>query len=362
MATRTRDSAPGREKRGTSPSHVPQKATKSSSPARTKNDSEKHIPNYLKATISSSRDASNSKEQGKKPVTSTTNITRRRSLDNTPSPSRTQKTRVSPNPTLRSSGKNVTSQKPVHDKNLKPTKGTTLYARPVGSAKNSTVKKQTSTTSTTKEQITSPPEELGAPVTPPEPETQVEDQESPITAQDVIDDEKNMILEDEAPINNEQSQVESENDANIESPKVLEPEDVSLGVNTEEKSPTEEQEQENISNEINSIANNDTNEEVQDEAIVMDNKEGDQVVAIESETGEMNETEVQEVDDEMEKKVTEAPKQVILTAGKKDSAVSNDVIEETASKLREHRKNKVKALAGAFETVISQQDPSNNNS
>nr|GME02169.1 suppressor protein SRP40-like [Ipomoea batatas] len=39
-----------------------------------------------------------------------------------------------------------------------------------------------------------------------------------------------------------------------------------------------------------------------------------------------------------------------------ESVVSNDVIEETASKLREQRKNKVKALAGAFETVISLQD------
>ncbi|XP_022866922.1 uncharacterized protein LOC111386690 [Olea europaea var. sylvestris] len=42
---------------------------------------------------------------------------------------------------------------------------------------------------------------------------------------------------------------------------------------------------------------------------------------------------------------------------KRDSLVSNDVIEETASLLREQRKNKVKALAGAFETVISLQEP-----
>ncbi|KAJ8561133.1 hypothetical protein K7X08_027323 [Anisodus acutangulus] len=48
-----------------------------------------------------------------------------------------------------------------------------------------------------------------------------------------------------------------------------------------------------------------------------------------------------------------------LVQGKnnKESVVSNDVIEETASKLREQRKNRVKALASAFETVISLQDP-----
>jgi hypothetical protein len=34
----------------------------------------------------------------------------------------------------------------------------------------------------------------------------------------------------------------------------------------------------------------------------------------------------------------------------------NNVIEETASKLVETRKSKVKALVGAFETVISLQD------
>lgn len=39
--------------------------------------------------------------------------------------------------------------------------------------------------------------------------------------------------------------------------------------------------------------------------------------------------------------------------GKKDAPVYNEVIEETVSKLAEKRKNRVLALAGAFETVIS---------
>ena len=42
---------------------------------------------------------------------------------------------------------------------------------------------------------------------------------------------------------------------------------------------------------------------------------------------------------------------------KKDAqGLFNNVIEETASKLVESRKSKVKALVGAFETVISLQD------
>ncbi|XP_020578494.1 uncharacterized protein LOC110023423 [Phalaenopsis equestris] len=42
---------------------------------------------------------------------------------------------------------------------------------------------------------------------------------------------------------------------------------------------------------------------------------------------------------------------------KKDVPMSNDVIEETKSKLMETRKNKVLALVGAFETVFSLQKP-----
>lgn len=46
-----------------------------------------------------------------------------------------------------------------------------------------------------------------------------------------------------------------------------------------------------------------------------------------------------------------------MRQGKKDSPAYNDVIEETANRLREQRKNKVRALVGAFETVISLEDP-----
>ncbi|KAG6484138.1 neurofilament heavy polypeptide-like [Zingiber officinale] len=49
-------------------------------------------------------------------------------------------------------------------------------------------------------------------------------------------------------------------------------------------------------------------------------------------------------------------KPTFLQAKKKEEKVSNDVIEETWSKLLEKRKSKVRALVGAFETVISLQD------
>ncbi|XP_022134206.1 uncharacterized protein LOC111006524 [Momordica charantia] len=69
---------------------------------------------------------------------------------------------------------------------------------------------------------------------------------------------------------------------------------------------------------------------------------------------------VKEVDSDTNT-IETAPETVVLrhqdVQGKKDAqGLFNNVIEETASKLVETRKSKVKALVGAFETVISLQD------
>merc|ERR1711874_818430 len=86
-----------------------------------------------------------------------------------------------------------------------------------------------------------------------------------------------------------------------------------------------------------------------------------------------NEQATQEVDDELGSKdndlendeTEEEPKeedstskvvvenQHVVTNGKKDTAAYMNVIEEAESELRELRRNKVKALVGAFENVIS---------
>lgn len=49
-------------------------------------------------------------------------------------------------------------------------------------------------------------------------------------------------------------------------------------------------------------------------------------------------------------------KPAVMQGKKKESQMSNDVIEETRSKLLEKKKSKVRALVGAFETVMSLQD------
>ncbi|RRT43187.1 hypothetical protein B296_00056593 [Ensete ventricosum] len=50
-------------------------------------------------------------------------------------------------------------------------------------------------------------------------------------------------------------------------------------------------------------------------------------------------------------------KPAAMQGKKKEAQMSNDVIEETRSKLLERKKSKVSALVGAFETVMSMQDP-----
>lgn len=72
------------------------------------------------------------------------------------------------------------------------------------------------------------------------------------------------------------------------------------------------------------------------------------------------ELEDEKEEDEQVVKDESPVKQVISTAqsgNKKEAQDYNEVIEETASKLMENKRNKVRALAGAFETVISLQDP-----
>ncbi|KAL0312236.1 UNVERIFIED_CONTAM: hypothetical protein Sradi_5622900 [Sesamum radiatum] len=478
MAARARDTAPGKEKRGTSPSHISNTAStqrrrspnpsKTNSPARTHDSTsplDKHIPNYLRPTVSSSLDVS--KSHGKKPVSTVEaankpNLARRRSFDKPPSPSRTMTSRVSPNPrvsrvspnpTLRSSsfsGKSVTPVKGVADKSLRTAKDAgkqhSLYARAVNTVKKSSTgstKKHEgrSAASITKEKVASPPQEVENPHTPdvPEPEMQDRYQEMPLAEAEeqtvetasnyekgdedsLLEDQehgakdspledqehgaKDSPLEDQEPVDFKENEDESSDEdakivtvessknpekqdaevvivesyaipgnqdaniVNVEFSELPENQDAPLGVMREEpdddsdikeiSSPQQEL-KEQATNEINNINSDESvagtpNEEVEEEER---NKEEEEAMtsneneeeAVGSEAHEPKETELKEIAVEVNREAENAtPK------SQKNSPVSNDVIEETANKLREQRKNKVKALAGAFETVISLQE------
>ncbi|KAJ0090627.1 hypothetical protein Patl1_12685 [Pistacia atlantica] len=101
--------------------------------------------------------------------------------------------------------------------------------------------------------------------------------------------------------------------------------------------------------------------------------ESEEVKAKEEKEKEKEQEQVEEAnkDDEVEKTKTKtnkenAPANLVITSkrqdegqGKKESPTAyNDVIEETASRLLEKRKNKVRALVGAFETVIDYESAS----
>ncbi|KAG8381975.1 hypothetical protein BUALT_Bualt05G0028400 [Buddleja alternifolia] len=474
MATRRREITPGKEKRGTLPLHTGTSqqprgrspTAKSTSPA-----SEKHIPNYLKPTISSS-------------LVDKPKHTRRVSFEKTPSPSRTRRTRVSPGPSHRSSsfsGKTVYPQKSIAEKNLRikdAGKQHSLHARSVAS---STIKKSVrkqeneDSTSATKEEIIiiAPHEEIENPETciVPQPEIQPNYLKSSIaeaeeqTKQDGSENEnesknkkgsEGLVPENhQEQINNKQIEAEIYNEdakiVNNESSTVVADQDASLGIKTqemeeklqiEETSSKQQEIEEHTTNKkqkeleehtINEIIGSSTdeivaekpNEEVEEkkggeddsgieahqsketdiveekkqEANGIEAHESKETEVVEEKTPEANgieaheskETEVVEektpeangiaahesketevVEEKKqegnvieahelkEKEVTEEKKHEAENEaikqkgpqGKKDSAVSNDTIEETANKLREQRKNKVKALAGAFESVM----------
>ncbi|KAL2517446.1 Dentin sialophosphoprotein-like [Abeliophyllum distichum] len=391
MATRTRETTPGKEKRGTSPSY-PKKIPNSKSSSPDKTASDKHIPNYLKPTISSGPDAS--KQLGKKLASTDNankpNLTRRRSFDKPPSPSRTQKSRISPNPTLRSSSfsskTTMTTHKSIPDKLLKtPPKDAgkrSFIARPSKKSSPSNKKQDTARSgSITKEQVNSPDKSdalqvdigqaLQVDIGQEEQVSSVTDAEYEETVHVVSNYELGpefLVLEDKEPISitrqAEPEIVTDEDVVTVESYKVSEQPDISLGVETKELPEDEPKVETTTGNqqELEEHILNEKNPTQSDETLAdnskaeVEEKEGakalDGIETIDSEELEMEQV-VEEVKLETE---NEESKQED-SEKKKDSTLSNDVIEETASKLREQRKNKVKALAGAFETVISLQDP-----
>ncbi|CAI9783595.1 unnamed protein product [Fraxinus pennsylvanica] len=402
MATRGRESAPGNEKKGTASHQVHGNTTQknrrlSLSRPRDPPDppaSGKHIPNYLKPTLSSSPDVS--KQLVKKQVSSDAskklNLTRTKSLDKagSSSPSRTPKPRNSPNPTLRSSsfsGKTTIAQKSVPDKLLKSTKDggkhRPLYARSGSTVKkSSTISKKQDTevgASTKKEQTTDSLERV---ITPdisevPQLETLQEEQFSFMEAEEenIYAGSKNemgygvlaledmepvrqvqlLVLEDMEPLR--QVQLESSKDDElVEYSTVSEHQDASAYVEMKEpdKHNAEEENETQMNGSVADIPQVEAEENEGEGAKALDEKEK---VIVVGETLDSKGTKDQAVAKEVKQEAENAAPEQQSTQGKKNSAVSNDVIEETASKLREQRRNKVRALAGAFETVISLQEP-----
>jgi hypothetical protein len=155
------------------------------------------------------------------------------------------------------------------------------------------------------------------------------------------ENESGIVIEDQKGENNNEEQNENKN---------------------EEKPEVEHEEKQNNSENHQEVDHS----EVEREAAANEKDENESGIVIEDKKSEDNNEEErggeekEAVEGGVSKEVEEAkaevaqPKQQLAAKGKNESQVSNDMIEETASKLL-GRKNKVLALAGAFQTVIDHQ-------
>ncbi|XP_073131925.1 uncharacterized protein [Henckelia pumila] len=329
--------------------------------------SQKQTPNHLKST-------NVSKQQSKRPTPGDTTTShkptyvRRSTFDDPSSTSTTQNTRVS------FSSKSATTQRSTVPARKQ---STSQYTRPASGVKKRFiyVKKQdigtsTSTAATTKEQMRIPPEkvEVSDAHDVIQPEQNPKDQESPINEAKEEETKADVSVQvAKEPIGNENTKAENIDHKDVDL-KNDSRQDITLDVKTEDVSQVPEETFNNVNQELPEASNineidsstNKTHENVADNPTSEaeeTNKEpektlvSDQKEAVGAESDEVHETK--------EKRETAnhvAAKTQVVAKAKKESVVSNDVIEETASKLREQRKNKVKALAGAFETVISLQE------
>ncbi|XP_016432944.1 uncharacterized protein LOC107759499 [Nicotiana tabacum] len=402
MATRTRDTAPpGKEKRGTSPS--PKRSTtntsKTTSPVRKQADPtttlNKNIPSYLKPTIARSKKSASSTDLHNIQINNNKSslLTRRRSFDNKPPlPSSSPKTRISPNPRERIprsssslSAKTSTSQKPLLDKFSKTSKDAIGKQRGAGQNSRPVPQKMTTTTirkhdstngSSTKTSVVtnsqveqSEPEEDHQELTIHETEKEMNVSDGEMAANSDagendsgVDDHEetngnvnNAELEEIKAAAESSSIVEENQELKIEepeeNPQVEEPEEISNEPN-ETDSEKEKEEVINVSSQELKVEDEGRNQEK--EAAIIEETE-----AVQQQELCLNPKQVAVTEAVPEKNTTvesSKPQHQVVQGKNKESVVSNNVIEETASKLRKQRKNKVRALAGAFETVISLQD------
>ncbi|KAL6956812.1 hypothetical protein U1Q18_041908 [Sarracenia purpurea var. burkii] len=396
MATQGKAHGLGREKRGISPSFStlnniaqrkripPPSAISSPSPSPSaqklvSTPSEKRLPNYLKPTRTSALDPSiNGRKQPSNATTQKPTLSRIRSFDKPPSsPSRLLKPNTSINRTF--SDRTIRSSSTVpkaassltkshHERSLKAhqdTKKTPSFF----DIKKKDKKKNISFTVATS---------MIAPV----PEYKQEDQESSVTdvEEEMINVESNNELSADIPKREEDTdRLKDELEKNryedlkscttsIVSEDEYETLDVHMEEDVDEEIVDETRGNHGTDDDRNKGERNESHPEPEEGFAGIPGTENGEKEVEERETeksGENDQRKKEEVDgsgSQIEAKPENIEEVVSGSAevtkekgknGKKEAQVSNDLIEETARKLLEKRKNKVKALVGAFEAVMS---------
>lgn len=407
MATRRRDVLPGKEKATTSPQTATAKLKGAVNKITKANVST--APKKQTKPTPKIATADASKQQVRKPASSAPATkpaqarTRPLVTKTVASPKPVQKTRVAAAPSRSSSfPKTVASPKPVPGKSLKPVtkdEGKRRLSPPASNARRSSIglkKKETGTSTSAKKkqpQITSftvdKVEDLSMYCVP-EPEIELKDIEYSYlteaeekTIQSLSDIAKSSInalvteIDQEplyfAKVGDEIDHADSTvviAESHPVSEKKEDPLDIKIQefknkYNLEDSSSKQESghdtKKTNSCNKVEKLAGNSHEagvQEVKEVKVAAEQQEAAAAkkdeAAVVSKADESKEIERPSV--EKKKEISFPPKQQERTHGKIDSPVSNDVIEETANKLREQRRNKVRALAGAFETVISLQE------
>ncbi|XP_059664651.1 uncharacterized protein LOC132310499 [Cornus florida] len=377
------------------------------------------IPNYLRPTISSSHDPSmltkkQTSNTAKKPL-----LNRRRSLDKPPSPSQLPKTRTSPSPVERNPRvlpKTTTKPKTQTDRLSKaPTKSHSFSSRSASAKKSSSTTIKNPNSESGSEATTKAPSSVSSTdvANSSRPDSEQEDQESSVSEVEkeimLMKAERNnevpteiSLLEENEDVDMVQVELENEEEDLLkpfDSSNILE-DQIAFHLPGEMKDPVDNKVHVEVTSDDHHEVEEDHGTEESDKnhpeesfagepnveesfvgepKVEGEQKEGEEITSEKSEGKALDEKvdvgEKEEVDDgsqtlnskerEEEESVAKEAKPEAKDAmakshggqGKRDCQPSNDVIEETASKLLEKRKHKVQALVGAFETVISLQEP-----
>ncbi|KAL1532344.1 hypothetical protein AAHA92_32368 [Salvia divinorum] len=372
MSTRKKDVSNAREKRRTSPSSSHLKPTpKIISTSRP--SSEKATPNYLKPTHSSSLSSGEA---------------RRRSFEKPPSPARTAKTRgVSPSPTrtTKTRGVSPSPTRTTKTRGVSPSSTRTMKTRGVSPSPTRTTKTRgisPSPTRTTKTRGVSPTPKsqsslisgktgAGRAVASAKSDRSLKGtreagkqhlfaravgtlKKSATTVASKSEQTRGEI--DEDALEDESHKADSQPDADaavIDSPPAIsEQRGASIG---EAESPAIREESDDNVPKIESPAllGQDDADAVNDghAAKAESPVSSEQRVECPTDSDQANGNSSQQKEVEVVEEEGEAAPR--LSQGKKDAAVSNDVTEEMT---REQRRDKFRALAGAFETAISRQE------
>ncbi|PIA26229.1 hypothetical protein AQUCO_09600051v1 [Aquilegia coerulea] len=424
MATTAKDTSQGKEKTKASSSTTQKndttQARKTPRPFIAGSSSrglailtDKPSPHYLKPTLSSTKDAS---KLGKKLASDDTSLKyshgRRKSTDRPLSPPKLKRTlsgnsRGRPIKTPSPPPKKCVSPKPVVDRASKTPKNgkPQPFTKPISIKKNASSlsvrpKRETkSTTSSTTRSATPTP----TAVTPPSPNTietalvksDEEEKATPVqeTPTEAVKEDgiqvENTAANDQTSIDPTDtglqksdscdSSILSEEHELLAKAPTADHEERSEVADTENKPKDEEQSK---TNEDNSIVPDESKPQTEAEAVENEGEIGDgetsekteenkDVVTSTEDAGEedkphklkfqqgkqLEEKEVEDTGNLQRLKFKERKEE----QGKKESPAYNDVIEETASKLVGKRKSKVKALVGAFETVINLENDTQQN-